>query len=234
MSLTIGGLNARRLFKHFTFLPLDGRGVASTAMRDVLPVSVLCEVLTVLMPAVRSVSNIVICFLVLLSCVRVFPKITMRGECEQLLCMKVQWLLNLTHKAVAKSVTSQVVWFSVDEVSLRLRVRYLSVSSSINIVFVFRSLQNYNYRLNYCNWLRFQFEPGTSIMSYWNLQYRFEWNNCVSTYSTRLVGVCNDANFVTIKNSWTVNEKCIQNISWCATVDKKAYVGGWYQKLLEK
>lgn len=47
-------------------------------MYDILPVSVLCEVLTVSMPVVRSVSNFVVCFLVLLSCVRVFPKITMQ------------------------------------------------------------------------------------------------------------------------------------------------------------
>ena len=43
---------------------------------DILPV--LCQALTVSMPVVRSVSNFVVCFLVLLSCVRVFPKITMQ------------------------------------------------------------------------------------------------------------------------------------------------------------
>ena len=48
------------------------------AMFDILPVSVLWEALTVSMPVVRSVSNFVVCFLVLLSCVRVFPKITMQ------------------------------------------------------------------------------------------------------------------------------------------------------------
>jgi len=47
-------------------------------MFDILPVLVLCEGLTVSMPVVRSVSNFVVCFLVLLSFVRVFPKITMQ------------------------------------------------------------------------------------------------------------------------------------------------------------
>jgi len=54
------------------------------AMYDILPVRVLCEALTVLMPVVGSVSNFVVCFLVLLSCVRIFPKITMKesvGSC---------------------------------------------------------------------------------------------------------------------------------------------------------
>lgn len=47
-------------------------------MFDILLVLVLCEAFTVSMPVVRSVSNFVVCFLVLLYCVRVFPKITMQ------------------------------------------------------------------------------------------------------------------------------------------------------------
>jgi hypothetical protein len=65
------------LLSGFASPPLDGRGVASCRMFDVLQASVLPEVLTVWMCAERTVSNFAICFLELLSCVRVFPTITM-------------------------------------------------------------------------------------------------------------------------------------------------------------